>query len=256
MIKISAVIITHNVGDTIGRTLGSLDFCDEIVVADSGSTDATLSLCEKYKCRVFNRPFDGFGPYKRFAVSVAGNDWVFSIDADEVVSEELKQEIVSLFSAGSPAAQGYYIPRSLVFLGRLLRFGGEYKKKQLRLFNRNAGTFDDEKVHEKVCLPGKTGSLKGQLLHYSYGSISDYFEKFNKYTTAAAQSLLEKEKTVSALGAIARFPLTFIKIYLIKGCFLDGYAGFVWALFSAMYPFVKYVKLLERRHSGALIPKI
>jgi glycosyltransferase involved in cell wall biosynthesis len=245
MIKISAVIITNNEGNCIERALRSLDFCDEIVVADSGSTDATIAICEQYHCRMFTKAFDGFGPYKQFAVSQAANDWVLSLDADEVVSDELKREIVSLFSAGQPPVQGYYIPRSLVFFGRLLRFGGEYGKKHLRLFNKNAGAFTAEKVHEKVCVSGKTASLKNQILHYSYDSIRDYFEKFNKYTTAAAQSLFEKKKKVSAFTVIARFPLTFIKIYVIKGCFLDGYAGMVWSLFSSLYPVVKFAKLRE-----------
>jgi glycosyltransferase involved in cell wall biosynthesis len=255
MIKISAVIITFNEEHSIERALRSLDFCDEIVVADSGSTDATVVVCEKYKCRVFTRPFDGYGPYKQFAVSKASNDWVLSIDTDEVVSGELKREIVSLFSAGAPPALGYYIPRTLVFLGRLLRFGGEYRKKHLRLFNRNAGAFTDEKVHEKVCVSGKTDSLKNQILHYSYDSICDYFEKFNRYTTAAAQSLFERKKKASALNVMARFPLTFIKIYFIKGCFLDGYAGFIWALFSSMYPVVKYAKLHELYRQASSAPK-
>jgi glycosyltransferase involved in cell wall biosynthesis len=245
MTKISAVIITNNEVDCIERALRSLDFCDEIVVADSGSTDATVAVCGKYNCRMFTKAFDGFGPYKQFAVSMARNDWVLSLDADESVSGELKREIVSLFSAEAPDVAGFYIPRSLVFLGRQLRFGGEYRKKQLRLFNRNAGAFNTEKVHEKVCVSGKTASLKNQILHYSYDSIRDYFEKFNTYTTVAAQSLFEKKKKISAFNVIARFPLAFIKIYFIKGCFLDGYAGAVWSLFSSLYPVVKFAKLCE-----------
>lgn len=245
MTKISAIIITFNEAHSIEQTLRSLDFCDEIVVADSGSTDTTVEVCKKHKCKVFTRPFDGYGPYKQFAVSKASNDWVLSIDTDEVVSGELKREIVSLFSAEKPSVQGYYIPRSLVFLGRLLRFGGEYRKKHLRLFNRNAGAFTNEKVHEKVCVSGKTASLKNQILHYSYDSIRDYFEKFNRYTTAAAQSLFEKKRKISAFSTIMRFPLTFIKIYAFKGCFLDGYAGLVWSLFSSLYPVVKFAKLRE-----------
>jgi glycosyltransferase involved in cell wall biosynthesis len=245
MIKISAVIITFNEAHSIERTLKSLDFCDEIVVADSNSTDATVAVCEKYNCRVFTRPFDGYGPYKQFAVSKASNDWVLAIDADEVVTEELKKEIVSIFMSGLPNITGFRIPSTLIFLNKRLRFGGEYRKKNLRLFNRNAGTFTDEKVHEKVCVSGKTITLKNQFLHYSYDSIHDYFEKFNKYTSAAAQSLFIKKKKVSAFSVIARFPLTFIKIYIIKGCFLDGYAGFVWSLLSSLYPVVKYAKLHE-----------
>jgi glycosyltransferase involved in cell wall biosynthesis len=245
MTKISAVIITFNEELSIERTLRSLDFCDEIVVVDSGSTDATVSICQKNNCRLFTRLFDGHGTQKRFAVSKAANEWVLAIDADEVVTEALKREIVSVFSGDLQDVCGYHVPISLVFLGKLLRFGGEYKKPHLRLFNRTAGTFTPDKVHEQVRVSGPGASLKNQILHYSYDSIRDYFEKFNAYTTSAAQTLFEKKKKVTVFTVIARFPLTFLKIYVIKGCFLDGFAGFVWSLLSSLYPLVKYAKLYE-----------
>jgi glycosyltransferase involved in cell wall biosynthesis len=245
MNKISAVIIARNEEKSIGRTLSSLDFCDEIVVVDSGSTDATVSICEKHGCRLFSRAFDGFGPQKRFAVSQAANDWVLAVDADEVVTEELRRDIVSVFSKDVGDVRGFFIPISLVFFGRLLRFGGEYKKPHLRLFHRGAGTFTADAVHEYADITGKKDGLNGQLIHHSYDDMADYFAKFNAYTSAAAQALFEKKRGAAALQAVVRFPLTFVKIYLLKGCFLDGYPGFVWSLLSSLYAVVKFVKLRE-----------
>ena len=257
MTKISAVIISLNEDKKIGRTLASLDFCDEIVVVDSGSTDATVSICEKFGCRLFSRPFDGYGQQKRFAVSKASNDWVFSVDADEVVSAELKNEILSAFERDPGEVKGFFIPSSLVFLGRLLRFGGEYKKPHLRLFNRNAGTFTLDLIHEHPEITGKKLSFKNHMLHYSYDDISEYCAKSDSYTTAAGLKLFAQKRRAPAFQAVARFPLTFVKIYLLKGCFLDGFPGFVWSMLSSYYAFMKFVKLRElyRKQKGEALQK-
>jgi glycosyltransferase involved in cell wall biosynthesis len=247
--SLSAVIIACNEERRIAATLKALDFCDEIVVVDSGSTDATVSICKQFNCALFSRAFDGYGTQKKFAVSKASNDWILAIDADEVVTEELKREIVSVLSDGITDVQGYYIPISLVFLGRLLRFGGEYKKPHLRLFNRRVGTFTSDRVHEHAEIQGKKGFLKNHILHYSYDGITDYLAKFNEYTTIAADTLFQKGRRGATVNLFVRFPLTFFKIYFLKGCILDGYRGFLWSLFSSLYPVVKFAKLLEKQTS-------
>jgi glycosyltransferase involved in cell wall biosynthesis len=249
MVNLSAVIITFNEEARIEATLRALDFCDEIVVVDSGSTDQTVSLCKRLKCRIFTRPFDGYGAQKEFAVSKASNDWVLSVDADEVVAGELKQEIVSVFSRDLHGVTGFYVPISLVFLGKPLRFGGEYKKKHLRLFNRRAGTFTKDPLHEHAEIAGKKASFNNHILHYSYDDIRDYFEKFNAYTSAAADSLFQKKRKTSPLAIALRFPIVFFKIYILKGCLFDGYHGFLWSLLSSLYPVVKFSKLLEKQAS-------
>jgi len=245
MHKLSAVIITYNEEACIGRTLAALDFCDEIVVVDSGSTDTTVSICQQCKCTILTRSFDGYGTQKQFAVSKASYDWILAVDADEVVTDSLKQEIIKALTKETDV-QGYFIPISLVFLGKLLRFGGEYKKPHLRLFNRQAGTFTKNTVHEGVHIEGKTQTLKNHILHYSYKNISDYILKFNAYTSAAAKALKESGRKTSPFSIVLRFPLTFFKIYFVKGCLFDGYQGFIWSLLSSLYPVVKYAKLLEQ----------
>jgi Glycosyltransferases involved in cell wall biogenesis len=245
MTKISAVIITYNEEPCIQRTLQSLDFCDEIIIVDSGSTDKTVSLCKENGCKVLYRKFDGYGTQKRFAVEQAANDWVLAIDADEVLSPELREEIISTFSHAETDVHGFFVPISLVFLGRVIRFGGEYKKPHLRLFNKKYGTFNTNAVHEGVVLQGPTAPLKNHILHYSYRDIHHYLEKFNGYTTAAAYSLHAKKRKAAVFESIVRLPLTFIKIYMLKGCIFDGYPGFVWSLLSSFYPVVKFIKLYE-----------
>jgi glycosyltransferase involved in cell wall biosynthesis len=246
MVKISAVIIAYNEERRISATLRALDFCDEIVVVDSGSTDATVSICKQFNCRVFTRAFDGYGTQKEFAVSKASNDWVLAVDADEIVSDALRREIISTFSTMPVSVVGYYVPISLVFLGRILRFGGEYKKPHLRLFNRTAGTFTRDNVHEHAEIHGKKARLKNHILHISYESIGDYLEKFNGYTSIAADKLFQSGRSFAKLNVFVRFPLTFFKIYFVRGCILDGYQGLVWSLFSSLYHVVKFAKLLEK----------
>jgi glycosyltransferase involved in cell wall biosynthesis len=245
MTKISAVIITLNEQSGIAKTLQSLAWCDEIVVVDSGSTDATVKICERFGCRVFYNPFTGYGEQKHFAVGQAKNDWVLSVDADEVVTESLRDEILSCFSHATVSCTGFYTPISLVFLGRLMRFGGQYAQPKLRLFNRRYGNFNLRRVHESVELTGGIRPLKHHILHESYENLADYFHKFNHYTSLASQDLFHKRKPPSRVQIFLRLPLDFIKTYFVRGCCLDGYAGFVWSLFSAFYPVVKYAKLEE-----------
>ncbi len=249
MVKLSAVIITYNEEKRIAATLEALDFCDEIVVVDSGSTDNTEEICKKFNVRFTKHPWDGYGPQKRHAISLAKNDWVFVVDADEVASASLRAEIKTLMKNNMGDCNGYYVPISLIFLGRVLKHGGEYKKAHLRLFHKGFGNYNMNFVHESASVSGKTGKLVNDLLHDSYSSIHDYFSKFNDYTTASAQSLFQKNRKFAMCNVYARFPLTFLKIYLFKGCFLDGYPGFVWSMLSSFYPVVKFVKLQEMRRN-------
>jgi len=244
--KISAVIITKNSERLIADVLKSIQWCDEIVIVDSGSADNTLEICKKYNCQIFHREFNGFGEQKNFAVNQASNDWILSIDADEIITDELREEIKFRLADDTEKYSGYYIPINLFFFGKLLNFGGSKIKRKLRLFNKKYGNFNLNKVHESVELSfGKIGQLKNKMLHYSYASISDYFVKFNSYTDIAAEELLKKNKFKNFCAIVIRFPVEFLKRYILQLGILDGRAGFVWCLFCAFYPVVKYLKLYE-----------
>ncbi len=220
------------------------------MVVDSGSSDKTAEICRQFGCRVVERAFDGFGPQKRFAVSLARHDWVLVVDTDEVVTPELQRQIRRRLETDSEQYAGFEIPISLVFMGRVLRFGGQFGKRHLRLFDRRAGNFNLADVHEHVVLQGRVGALDGHIWHASYRDVEHYFDKFNRYTSLAARQAHGRNRPASGWYIAWRFPLTFLHLYLARGLLLDGYPGFVWALFSALYPTVKYIKLAELRAQG------
>jgi len=243
--RISAVIITYNEAQNIDRTLESLAWCDEIIVVDSGSSDDTVARCEARGCRVVYHPFSGFGEQKQFAVSQASHQWILSVDADEVISPDLQNQIIEIFSRDEVAYTGFYLPRTLVFMDRIFRYGNENKHGFLRLFNRDYGGFTDAPVHEGVKIKGRTMTLQGTMLHYSYRDIEQYFSKFNRYTSMAATELHAKGRSANRLMIVLRLPITFLQTYILKANFLNGFPGFVWSLFCGFYPSVKYLKLYE-----------
>jgi glycosyltransferase involved in cell wall biosynthesis len=247
-LKISVVIITFNSEDTLGKVLESVAWADEFVIVDSGSTDKTLQIASEFGAKVWYKKFEGYGSQKQFANQQASNDWILSLDDDEVVTPKLQAEIQEV-TAQRFDYHGFIVPVTLVFLGKPMRFGGEYKRKHIRFFNKNFSKWDSSEVHEDIQVSGKIGTFKNQVYHYSYKNIADYFTKFNKYTSFGAESLERKGKKGSKLTVITRFPVTFLKVYLMKGAIFDGYPGFVWSLFSAVYPVVKYAKLVEKQSS-------
>ena len=242
---VSAVLITRNAERLLGEVLDALQWCDEILVVDSGSSDHTLEIAKARNARTLHHGFEGYGPQKAWAVTQAKHDWVLVVDADEIVTPELAREIMDSLARDAASLAGYEIPISLVFLGRLMRHGGEYRMPHLRLYDRRRGNYNQNRVHERVELDGTIGRLEHHILHDCYGSIEAYFDKFNDYTTAGARDLKARGKTASVATIVLRFPLTFIRQYFLRGHFLNGYPGFVWSLFSAMYPVVKYAKLRE-----------
>jgi glycosyltransferase involved in cell wall biosynthesis len=244
--KISAVIITLNEEHLLGSVLQSLaELCNEIIVVDSGSTDRTVEIAEKYNCKVYYKKFEGYGNQKRYAVSLATNDWILSIDGDEVMTPELKDEIVLLFNKEPIQYDGIYVPITSVFMGKIFTYGNEYKKKHLRLFNKSNSNFDNSPLHEKVKVKGELYVLKNHLLHYSYKNLASYFVKFNHYSTVTAQNKMAKKEKVTILTILFIGPWTFFHQYLIRFNFLNGFPGFIWALFSSYFAVVKYTKLYE-----------
>jgi glycosyltransferase involved in cell wall biosynthesis len=256
MPKLSVVIITHNEEYNILRCLESVKpVADEIVVVDSRSEDRTTQICRDFGCIVISREFDGYGSQKQFATDQATNDWVLSIDADEVVSEELQHEINQLFhdppksEIPNPKSQilhsAYRIPFSLHFMGRFLKHSGVGNEFHLRLFNRTKGKFTTVPVHEGIEVKGSVGILKGRIIHYSHRDIRHHIEKINTYSSQAAEGYRKSGKSFPKIWVALKFPLSFISFYFIKLGFLDGYPGFMWSFLAAFYSTLKVAKTIE-----------
>ena len=245
-LPLTAVVLSYNSERTLRPVLDSLQFCKDIVVVDSGSTDSSLIIANTFgNVRVFHRKLAGFGEQKNFAVEQAKFDWVFVVDSDEIVSKPLQDEIFAVFQEGAHRASAYQVPVQLYFLGKPIHYSGQQSKKTVRLFNRFISHFDQAVIHENVVVKGELGSFKHPLLHHSYLTLEDYFSKFNRYTSLAAKKLAEQSSTPQKHKVFTGFAFHFFKFYFIKLGMLDGYHGFLWCLFSSLYPVVKYAKYEE-----------
>jgi glycosyltransferase involved in cell wall biosynthesis len=242
-LKISAVIITWNEEKIIRKTLSRLSWCDEIIIVDSHSTDKTVAICKEFGCDVYTRTFDGYGSQKQFAIARATNDWVLCLDADEIPTEELVQEIRSI--RPDTAYAGFSFPMNLVFLDKEFRHGKESGRYFTRLFNRQKGGVTCDRVHESFKVEGQVKKLEHTILHYSYTSIHQCIEKLNRYSALSAEIAYGKGKRKSALAVFMGLPFNFFKYYLLERNCLNGMKGFYWSVFSAYYHFMKYVKLNE-----------
>jgi glycosyltransferase involved in cell wall biosynthesis len=243
---LSVALITRNEAASLPRTLDSVRWANEIVIVDSGSTDATLDLARAAGVRVFEEPWKGFAAQKNSAIAHATGDWILSLDADEEVSSELAQEIQTLL-AGEPAFSAYRIPRLNHFLGRPLRHGGYWPDPKLRLFRRGTARFADRPVHEIMEAAGPAGRLRGHLIHHCYPTLSDYIEHMNRYSSIAAEALVASGRArVSwlwlAWNALLNPAATFLYNYAFRLGFLDGRAGFLQHVNHSFYIHWKYAK--------------
>ena len=241
---ISVTIITKNEQKNIERCLKSVRWANEIIVVDNHSTDKTREICRKYDCKIVETDWQGFGPTKRLAVDAASNDWIFSIDSDEQVSEQLKDRILNILK--NPSLNGYRIKRISYYLGRQIRYCGWDRDYKLRLFNRKFGNFNEKLVHESVSIDGEVGRIAEPMFHYTYPTIQSHIEKMDRYTELGVEQLIKKGKSSSILMAILRGIAKFIKMYLLQRGFLDGKIGFVLCYNSAFGVYLKYLKLWEK----------
>jgi glycosyltransferase involved in cell wall biosynthesis len=244
-VKISAVIITLDEEKNLGRALASVEWADEIVVVDSGSTDGTARVAEAAGARFIVREWPGFGKQKQFATDAAANDWIFSLDADEEVSAELRDEILALRSS-EPAFDGFSVPRLSFYMGRAIRHGGWYPDRQTRLFDRRKARWREREIHESVALDGAAGKLRGDLRHFSVESAAHHHSMIGeRYAPLSASQMFADGRRTSALRVAAAGPAAFIRSYFIRFGFLDGFAGFCIARFAAHHAFLKHLMLLE-----------
>jgi len=255
MIKISAALAVFNEEKNLRSCLESVqDLADEIVIVDGGSSDTTLEIAKEFDAKIIktNNP-PNFHINKNKAIEASSGDWILQLDADEVVSEELAREVKKTISKKTDI-NGYWIPRRNFFLGRFLEKGGQYPDYTLRFYKKGFGKLPAEDVHEQARVSGKVGYLKNDLLHQRDKSLSSYMERFNRYTDLFAGQLRQKNVKKNFFSAFDYFftkpILWFIKAYLRHKGFVDGFPGFVFALFSSLRFPVAYLKFWSNHESS------
>ena len=251
---ISACVITLNEADRIEDCLESLSWCDEILVVDSHSTDATRKLSEAHGARVIERDWPGHVAQKEFAVREARYDWVLCVDADERVSAELRDEIEALRNRGIAEHAGWQMPRLSAYLGHWIRHGSWHPDRKLRLFDRRRGRWTGRDPHDRVAVEGSVGTFSGCLLHHPYRNFADHLDTIDRYTTTMAQGLRAADRRARLADIVLRPPWRFFRFYVIERGFLDGWRGFVLATLAAHYVRLKYTKLWLLDHSSEIAP--
>lgn len=260
--KITAAIITFNEEKDIVRCLEHLKWADEILVVDSFSEDRTVDICREYTDKIYQHKWPGFGPQRNYALRLVGTEWILFVDADEVVSKNLADEIITAINSNQ-AFEGYEVPRRNFFLGKPLRFSDQYNKI-IRLFRTRSGVWEDREVHERPIVKGRIGKLTNPIHHYcnSNASIRAFLSKANNYTEFEVQErlkIINRQKNHEWRSASIRMNLKymssflpfkpamkFLWIYMVRLGFLDGYRGLIWAmLYGFIFEFVVSAKLYE-----------
>ena len=240
--KLSVILITKNEAANIRACLESVAWADEIVVVDSGSVDATAEICKEFGARVYVHDWPGFGAQKNRALGYSTNDWVFSIDADERVTPELRAEIEAAIN-GQHEQAAFRMPRLSSFCGRYIRHSGWYPDYVSRVFRRGTAEFSDDLVHERLVVNGSVGTLQHHLIHETFHDLESLLTKVNHYSTAGARMLSEKNKSASLKKAVGSALWAFLRSYVFRAGFLDGREGFMIAISTAEVTYYKYMKL-------------
>jgi glycosyltransferase involved in cell wall biosynthesis len=250
---LSVCIITLNEERNIGRTLKSVrEIADEIIVVDSGSTDATASIAQSFGAKVFMEPWKGFARQKNSALEKAGSDWILSLDADEEVSPKLAASIQALLNeAEPPQLAGYTMNRRNLYFGRWIKHSGYYPDPKLRLVRRGAAEFELRDVHEDMKMAGTLGHLKGDLIHHAYPTLESFIEHANRYSSLGAGMVARERKVgFSFINIVIRPMVRFLWSYIFRGGFLDGHEGLLVLMTHAAYVSWKYAKAWEMSRSG------
>jgi len=231
--KLSVVIISKNEEKFIANAVKSALFADEVLVLDSGSTDDTCCIARDLGAKVLHQDWLGFGMQKNKAVELAKNDWVFVLDSDERITPELQIEILNTLK--NPAVDGYHVARLNNFFGKYIKYCGLYPDYSIRLFNKQKGRFNEVTVHESVQMQGKVDKLKNHMLHLAFDSVEEFSNKQKKYA-----KLSQKKKNL--IKAIISPVWIFLKIYIFRLGFIEGWRGLVIAKVYAQYTFWKYCR--------------
>jgi len=243
-VSLSVVVLTKNEENRIARCLESVTWADEIIVVDDESTDRTLEIAKGFTDQAFVRKMDIEGRHRNWAYSKAGNEWVLSLDADEIVTAELKAEISKVL-INNPEENGFTIPRKNFIGDYWVRHGGWYPSPQLKLFKKSKFRYEEAAVHPRAFMDEPCGHLKSDILHYSYRNIEDFLHKLNNQTTREAQKWDNQGKPMRLGMFLWRALDRFLRIYVRKKGYKDGLIGFIVAFNAGLYQFLSYLKYQE-----------
>jgi glycosyltransferase involved in cell wall biosynthesis len=257
MNNISVYIIAYNEESKIAAAIQSVLWADEIIVADSGSTDRTAEIAREYNARIVNIPFEGFGKLRNRAVEACSNEWIFSLDSDERCTEEARDEILSVIK-DPDSADAYFIPRRNYFMGRWIRYSGWYPDyRQPQLFRKSALVYREEDVvHEGFDVKGKTAYLKKPIWQFPFQNFSQIVAKMERYSNLGVEKLIAKNTRGSMSKAFIHAIGNFLRIFILKLGFLDGAAGFVIAMGNFEGTFYRYAKLVEKQRNWDKPPDV
>lgn len=245
---LSVVVITKNEEGRIRECLASVrGWAAEIVVLDDLSTDKTVQIAKEFTDKVFQRAMDIEGKHRNYAYSLAANEWVLSLDADERLTPELRSEIAALFK-DKPACDGYTIPRKNFMGDTWVRYGGMYPAAQLRLFRKDKFKYDEQaEVHPQAYMPKPAGALKSDILHYTYRDFTDAIAKLDRQTDLEAQKWFREKRRIGIVGTLRKMIDRFWRAYFSKQGYKDGVIGLFLAVNSGMYQFLSFAKYWEMK---------
>lgn len=246
MIELTATVITFNEEGNIRECLESLDWVSTIIVVDSGSTDRTVEIAREYTDQVHVTDWPGHVEQKNRAISLAKTDWIISIDADERVSEELRDEIIQNLQT-EPEVPGFSMPRRTWHLGQWIRNSGWYPDRKIRVFNRRKAHWAGRNPHDRISIQGTPVKLKGDLLHYSFRDLHHHIEGMDFFTGISGKEMDLHGVRSPLLGMLLRAPWRFFRMLVLQKGYRDGFAGFILAGLGMIYVFLKYACLWERR---------
>ena len=241
--SISVTVITKNEAAIIRTCLESVAWADEIIVVDSGSTDGTVEICREYTDKVILTDWPGFGPQKNRALDMATKDWVLSLDADECVTPELREEMQAVMAdPGGKAA--FAMPRRSSYCGKPMRHSGWWPDYVTRLFRRGRARFSDDLVHERLIVDGPVGRLREPLLHEAFSDLEEVLDTMNRYSTAGARMMRDRKERAGLSTALLHGFWSFLSTYVLRAGFLDGREGLMLAISNAEGTYYKYLKLM------------
>jgi glycosyltransferase involved in cell wall biosynthesis len=246
MATLTVITLTLNEERNIRDCLTSARWADEVIVVDSGSKDRTLAIAHEFTPHVFSIEWKGYGAARNYALEKATGDWILWLDADERVTPELEEEIRGILRGPSGDVDGYAIARRAYFLGRWIRHSGWYPGRVVRLFRRGKAHFSETHVHEQLKIDGTVLNSRNDIIHFTDPDLAHYLQKFNTYTSLAAEDMVAAGRKFTLFDLLLRPPFQFVKMFFLRRGFRDGMQGFILAVLSSAYVFTKYAKLWER----------